>query len=472
MLHLPVGAASSAGQECVDLAATAGLYLDPWQCDVLDGSLSERKGGKWAAFEAALIVPRQNGKNAVIEARQLGGLFLFGEPLQVHTSHEFKTTLEHFLRIRSLIENTRDLYRRVKIIRTGSADMSIELLNGQRLRFVARTTSSGRGLSGDTVYLDEAFAVSAKMLGSLVPTMRARPNPQIWYTSSPPKHDSEFLHALLKRAESSGEKRLYVAAWENPPTTALDDVAAWRRSNPAMGIRITEEAMSDELRLLGATEEGLAEFARECVGIREAPLESIGRREITPTRWAAVIDRRSQISGQLVMAVDVAPDGVAASIAVVGNRVDGIAHLEVIESGPGAGWVDGRLDGLLEAHEVAAVGVDVGGPVNILLPELERLCARRRVKLVKLPTRAYAAGCVEFAGAVAAQRVRHLDQGWLNRAIESGVRRPYGDAWVWDRRVTADISPLVAVTVARRVFAEVGPKPRMSAYEEEPMMVV
>jgi hypothetical protein len=50
---------SSAGLEAVELAASAGIDLDPWQAHVLEQSLGERRDGKWAAFEVGLIVSRQ-----------------------------------------------------------------------------------------------------------------------------------------------------------------------------------------------------------------------------------------------------------------------------------------------------------------------------------------------------------------------------------------------------------------------------
>jgi phage terminase large subunit-like protein len=90
---------SSAGSEAVDLAASVGLYLTPWQQWVLDQGLSEDASGKWAAFEVALIVARQNGKNAVLEALELAALFLFGDRLIVHSAHQFATAFEHFLRM-------------------------------------------------------------------------------------------------------------------------------------------------------------------------------------------------------------------------------------------------------------------------------------------------------------------------------------------------------------------------------------
>lgn len=435
------------------LAATLGLALDDWQRDILEGALLVRPDGKWSAFESLVLVPRQNGKNAIIEVRQLAGLFLFGEKLQVHSAHEFKTALEHFIRIKSLIEGSEDLMRRVKIIRTGSADMSIELKTGARLRFVARSKSSGRGLSGDTVYLDEAFALTAAQLGALVMTMRARRNPQLWYTSSAPMHNSDQLHALLKRVEAPDEPRLFAALWENPAETDMADRAAWRRVNPAMGVRITEESMGDELRLLSATEDGLAEFMRECLGVRELPVSHSSHAEVSAVAWGAIAERVSQIAGRLVFAVDVAPDAVSASLAAAGDRDDGVGHVEVVDSRPGTGWLVDSLRARIERNRPVAVAVDAAGPVRQVLPEIRAVCVETGVPLVELPAREYAAACGEFVNAVRDRVLVHRGQAWLDDAVASGRRRAYGDAWMWDRRVSADISPLVAVTVARRVSA-------------------
>jgi hypothetical protein len=52
--------------------------------------------------------PRQNGKDAILEARELAGLFLLGERLLIHSAHQFDTSLEHFRRLLFLIENTDD----------------------------------------------------------------------------------------------------------------------------------------------------------------------------------------------------------------------------------------------------------------------------------------------------------------------------------------------------------------------------
>lgn len=205
-------ARSSAGQEAIELAASAGLILDPWQCNVLEGALGERDDGKWAASEVGLIVPRQNGKGGILEARELAGLFVFGERLLLHSAHEFKTAAEAFLRLRALVVNTPELSKQVSRIHTSHGEEGIELRSGARIRFVARSTGSGRGFTGDLIVLDEAYNLPPPTMAALVPTLSARPNTQLWYTSSAPlpRMESDTLRRLCRRGRAAA--RLSVAA--------------------------------------------------------------------------------------------------------------------------------------------------------------------------------------------------------------------------------------------------------------------
>jgi hypothetical protein len=55
------------------------------------------------ASSVGLCVSRQNGKSAIVEARLLAGLFLFGEPRIVYSAHEFKTAKEIMRRVERLL---------------------------------------------------------------------------------------------------------------------------------------------------------------------------------------------------------------------------------------------------------------------------------------------------------------------------------------------------------------------------------
>ena len=118
------------GEDAVDLADLAGLVLDDWQQDVLEDALAVRADGKWAAFEVGVVVPRQNGKGAILEALELHALFR--EPdcrLILHSAHEFKTAKEAFRRIVGLIDASPKLKKQARV-RYTTGEEGVELDDG------------------------------------------------------------------------------------------------------------------------------------------------------------------------------------------------------------------------------------------------------------------------------------------------------------------------------------------------------
>lgn len=450
--------ATSAGREAIDLAASAGLILDDWQQDVLVDALGERPDGTWAAREVGLIVPRQNGKGAVIEAMELAGLFLFDEKLILHSAHEFKTATEAFRRIVFWIESSDDLRKRVKRITTANGDEGIETRAGNRLRFVARSKGSGRGFSGDRVILDEAYALTAEQMAALMPTLSARPNPQIIYTSTPPLEPAALLVSLRRRG-TEGSPRLAYFEWSPPEGYDPDDRQVWYETNPALGIRITEETIESEQGMLPS-----AEFRRERLG--EWPPSAGGHWQvIDEADWRARHDPNSEMTGTLALAVDVTPSRSHAAISAGGRRPDGDRHVEVIDHRAGTGWVVRRIKELRERHPVSAVAVDTAGPAASLIVELEEA----GIEVFKIGAQQAAAACGAFYdGTVAAGEeqpagddvprdrspIWHLDQDSLTTALRGAVKRTLGASWAWDRVGTdVDLTPLVSCTNAAYAFA-------------------
>ena len=105
---------------------------------------------------------------------------------------------------------------------------------------MARSTGSGRGFSADLIVLDEAYNLSKDAMSAMLPTLSARPNAQIWYTSSAPLliPQSEFLRALIKRGRAGSGSDLAYFEWCASHEARLDDREAWAVANPGMGIRI------------------------------------------------------------------------------------------------------------------------------------------------------------------------------------------------------------------------------------------
>lgn len=77
------------GPTCGELADAYGLTPDPWQQTVLDNWLACDEQHNYAADTCGLSVPRQNGKNGVLEMIELDKLTMQHRKI-LHTAHEVK----------------------------------------------------------------------------------------------------------------------------------------------------------------------------------------------------------------------------------------------------------------------------------------------------------------------------------------------------------------------------------------------
>lgn len=480
-LHLVPEYVSSAGRDAIECAALAGLDLDPWQQLVLIGGMGERADGKWAAFEVAEEVPRQNGKGSVLEARELTGMFAIDEErLLIHSAHEQITSSEHFRRMLNLIEGVPEFDRRVQKVVRGKGSEAIELRDGTRIFFKTRTTGGGRGLTGDFVALDEAMILALAVIGVLIPTMAARSilgNPQVWYAGSSvdqEKHEHGIAFARLRARALAGAKSLAYFGWgadvrawreahglpfdenlseiEQVTPAMLDDPQVWAAANPGTGIRISVEHIALERGALGSRE-----FAVERCGISDPPdLDEDAGRVIAEDVWADCEDVGSKIEGRKVFAVDMSPDRTWASIGVAGKREDGLQHIELVDHERGTGWLlkrdaEGNWSGrLLELHESwpdSWFAIDARGPASGLIQPMRDA----GLEVAELSTQDYAHACGGFYDAADQRGIKHIAQEDLDAAVAAARTAPLGEAWKWSRKHStgADISPLVAVTLAR-----------------------
>lgn len=434
----------------MQLAAEAGLVLDPWQAFVLEHALGVRDG-RWAAFEVALVVARQNGKNSILEARELAGLFLIGERLLIHSAHQFDTSLEAFRRLLFLIEDNPDFDKRVKRVSRSHGEEGIELKNGQRIRFRTRTKGGGRGFSGDFLALDESMILPESAHGALLPTLSARPNPQVWYTASAVDQAVHEHGSVLTRIRTRGlageDPSLFYAEWSaegsNPGDVkpeVLKSPEAVAQANPGLGRRILMDYVNRERASMTPRS-----FAVERLGIGDWPLLDDGGSVIAIERWMSLADHDSKPVDPVCFAWDVPPSRASAAIGVAGFRSDGELHVEVVDLRPGTGWVASRLAELSERHGALGCVYDQAAAGASLVPEIEAA----GVAITPINAREHAQACGMLFDRVERGTIHHLATVELISALRVATKRPLGDAWAWDRRTsTVDISPLVAVTLA------------------------
>lgn len=460
------------GGEVADLAEMAGFAPDPEQRLGLDLLFALNHRGMSAAFEFAVVCSRQNLKTGLFKQAALGWLFLTDQQLIVWSAHEFNTAKEAHRDMANLIEGCHYLDRHVKNIYYGAGSESIELKSGQRLIFKARTASGGRGLSGDKIVLDEAFALRPDHMGALLPTLSVRPDPQLVYGSSAGLSASAVLRGVRDRGRAQSSSRLAYLEWTSPQGgceaercthevgtdgCALDDVENWRKANPllgrtrANGTGLTEDYVAAERQALPPLE-----FARERMGWWDEPgfADTFGH-----GKWEACAgDQPEGIPvGSLGIAVSM---DLSKSAVVAGAAGDDVVHVKPLQHGPGTDWLIDRVKELQEAHGVDVV-VDGRGPAAVLIPGLERAKVRLRIA----DTGNVLDACAGIFNLVRDQRLRHANYPELNDAVAGAVKRTVGERWAWGRKAsTSDISTLEASTLAAWAVANQG-KSTTSAYE-------
>jgi phage terminase large subunit-like protein len=317
---IPQSASSAAGQEATDLSRQAGLRLDDWQSWAVEQAMGTRTDGRWSAFEVGILVSRQNGKNAILQARQLAGLFLLGESLLIHTAHEFKAANEHFRRMRDLVESQSWLMSKVRPhgIRTSHGDEAIELRStptlifghkgtqirrsvAPRLRFLARSRGSGRSFTCDCLFYDESMILTDEEVGASLPTLSAVANPQVWYTASAGYPDSTQLNRVRNRGINGSDNSLTWLEWSINEHHEMclpgcrehdepDSVHSWAKANPGLGIRISVEHVTREFVKMSP-----AEFRRERLGVGDWPADEFGWAVIPEAVWNACTWREPEV---------------------------------------------------------------------------------------------------------------------------------------------------------------------------------
>lgn len=456
------------GPEVADLAEMVGLAPDPEQRLALDVLFALGADFRVAAFEFAVIEARQNGKSGLFKMAALGWLFITDQRLVVWSAHEMATTREAFRDLAELIENCAPLRKRLAAgpshgIYRGNGDEAIELANGHRIKFKARTHGGGRGLTGDKVVLDEAMFLAPHHMGALLPTLSAVDDPQVVYGASAGLAGSEVLRGVRDRGRAGGSPRLAYMEFCSLPEEnacadeacshalgvegcALDDVEYLRQANPALERRISVDYLLAERQALPPEE-----FGRERAGWWDKPEGAEGTL-ITPEVWEKLKDPTSEPGDPISFGVYVSSDRTTAAIGVAGRRADGKIHVGIVpavrgkqfDTLPGTLWIPDRLAELWEWHPDAVV-IDGHSAAASLITAIEA----RNVDVAKINSTDLAKACGNFFDAVTEGNLRHRGARPLARAVTAGTKRELSDAWVWDRKdKSSDIAQLMAVTLA------------------------
>lgn len=462
MLVLPPGAASlDEADAAIELwEHYSKKRLDPTQRLTVRVLMAVAADGRWAAQTTGREMPRQNGKGDEIEVVELWGLVQRAERI-LHTVHDavLLATQAQERMLRTL-HGPADLRKRVLRVWKGTGQQMIEMRNGGIIWYRTRTAGGGRGVDDiDRLVVDEAQHATDEHIAAIAPTLLANPNPQLNAMGSAGiAGKSMWWWSQRKRAMLPNPGRF---AWVGHTAERLeldedgqvvqhpvdvDDRAVWLAANPATyagrgeGVAFLEEQY---LRM------GAALFAREHLGVWD-PDPSMSA-VVTPWPrgvWQAACDPElEQPREGVVFSLDVNPERSKASIGVGAPGACGL-----VEERNGTGWALDEAIRLAKKHN-ARVAVGAAGPAGSMIADLER----NGVTVVSLSGPDVRAACGWFFDAVTDRRVRVSPSIELDRAVTVAVKKPAGDAWVWDRKA-GDVCSLVAVTFAAWA-AQNAPKP-------------
>ena len=437
------------------VANLIGWKFFPWQTHVADIGGEYDPLTKLPCYRTVGVsVSRQNGKTTLVCSR-IARQLIPARQTVAYTAQDRGLARTKWEEHVGLLMSTPFADRVDHIDRTNHREMLI-MENGSRyLPVTPSTKKAGRSLSIDLAIVDEAHAHETMgVVAAIQPAMAAKPHAQIWLLSNAGDHRSGLWRHYTDLGRLEVDNPASTMCWfeyapsGNHDTVDVFDHAAWGEANPSMGLPggVLETALSD-----GALTMDRDTFFREHLNVWMNSASIAGIDAIT---WAACRNDELTPGEHVAFGLDFTPERDRGALVACGETTleDGelITPIEVIEA-------SSDLERLIErTAEVAnawdgLITIDRGSPAASAIPTLERLTRKtdgtHRVRLIPLSELVRA--CTDFHDAAKDARLSHRGDYRLTDAVVAATKRKVGDSWAWARRGRADISPLVAATLAR-----------------------
>lgn len=421
------------GPDAATLMEAYGYKLDPWQKLVLDAWLG--KDQSYTTTSAGLALPRQNGKNTCLEAREFFGLVINGEKI-LHTSHQVRTSKEAFRRLVNMFSDDRhpEIKALVAKIRYTNGEERIELNNGGCIMFSARSRQAARGIDGiSLVVFDEAQELQDDQVEAIMATLSASATGtrQIVYTGTPPYPGCPG-DVFRRRREKVLKEPGPHDSWHEWSVDAVylneidtSDKTLWYDTNPALGYRLTEEFTAEEAGTM--SKDG---FARERLGWWQPQIKTEAEYCIEPDLWASCKSKDPKPDGKVAFGIKFNPDGTEVALAGAVLPKDGPARITLLEhcnTGTGLQWLADFLN--VRYKTAACVAIDGRNGVDVLIGKIEKTW-RVKDSVIKLNSSKYMAAVGTLMDALQSQTVTwYAEQDELKTSALTSTKRPFSGGW-------------------------------------------
>ena len=343
--------------------------------------------------------------------------------------------------------------KRVRKVTRAAGGESVIFKNGRGIYLAGTTAESEHGQDYDTAVMDEVFADETNAREAAIgPGTLTLDWAQRLPMSTAGTADSSYWNgkcvAGRKAVEQDSGEGLAYVEFSIPDGASIFDEELWWSYHPALGYSITLAALRYEIHTLAENEElGGVEEATRAYGNR--PTTQIFAQHIPGPAWAKVNKGSATAKGKGPhrWTYDVAEDRSWAAIACHNVRTNTTA---LTDYQPGTDWLKAKIRDRVRRHP-GPVSFDGTGPGANLAEEGWHALSSSDMR------DAFA----DFRDTVMADGITIKQDDILDHALSGADVRTSSDRRTWSRRTSkAEISPLVAVTIAAAHTPPERPKPR------------
>ena len=423
------------GGDAAILMSEYGCKLDHWQQLVLDCWLGKDKSGAYTMTSAGLSLPRQNGKNVCLEAREFFGLVVNGERI-LHTAHQVRTSKKSFRRLAAMFTDKRhpEITDIVKNIRYTNGEECIELDNGGTIEFSARSRQAARGFDGiSLVVFDEAQELMDDQVEAIMATLSASQTGtrQLIYTGTPP-YPSCPGEVFKRRRQACIDTPSPHDAWhewsvdgESSEKINAEDRALWYMTNPALGVRLSEEFTEEEFNTM--SRDG---FCRERLGWWSPSIQTSADYAIPEDLLDSCRSDDPKPEGKTAFGVKFSPDGAFVSLCGAVIPKEGPARISLIEEKPtamGLSWLADFLNA--RVTKACCVVIDGRNGVDVLIDKISSTW-RMKGSIVRPGAKDAVAAVSLLMDSLAEKSVTWFaGQDALRESATTSVKRSIGQGW-------------------------------------------